>query len=133
VLRAVIDTHAIIWYLYADTRLSTVARTTIEQIASGGHQITFSSITLAEIVYLSERGRINIETLERLLAETNRNDALFVETPFDRRIAQTLKQVKRSSVPELPDRIIAATAVYWELSIISRDSKIQLSGLSTIW
>jgi predicted nucleic acid-binding protein len=72
-------------------------------------------------------------TLERLLKEINGNKALFVEVPFDRIIAQTLRQVKRSQIPDLPDRIIAATAVHLNLPIISRDRKILLSGLNTIW
>ena len=57
-LRAMADTHAIIWYLFADPRLSDKARTTIEEAAVEGDQIALSSITLAEIVYLSEKGRI---------------------------------------------------------------------------
>ena len=57
-LRAVADTHAVIWYIFGDARLSVTARNTIEQIAAEGNQVAFSSITLAEIVYLSERGRI---------------------------------------------------------------------------
>ena len=68
-LRAVADTDAAIWYIFADSRLSVTARTTIEDIAALGNQVAFSSITLAEIVYLSERGRINSATLELLLRE----------------------------------------------------------------
>jgi hypothetical protein len=45
-LRAVADTHAVIWYLFADERLSATARTMIEEAAAGGDQIVFSSITL---------------------------------------------------------------------------------------
>ncbi len=66
-LRAVADTHVVIWYIFADPRLSATARTTIEQIAALGNQVAFSSITLAEIVYLIERGRIDVTTLDRLL------------------------------------------------------------------
>ncbi|MEO6861209.1 MAG: PIN domain-containing protein [Microcoleus sp.] len=101
-LRAVADTHAVIWYIFADPRLSATARTTIEQIAIEGNQIGFSSITLAEIVYLSERGRINADTLDRLLAAVDSEDALLVEIPFERNIALTLRQVDRSQIPDLP-------------------------------
>lgn len=86
-LRAVADTHVVIWYIFADARLSTTARTTIEQIAAEGNQVAFSSITLAEIVYLSERGRINAATLERLLGVVDTENALLAEIPFDRNIA----------------------------------------------
>ncbi|MEG4577669.1 PIN domain-containing protein [Microcoleus sp. N3A4] len=95
--------------------------------------MAFSSITLAEIVYLSERGRINSTTLDLLLREVESDDALLVEIPFDRNIALTLRQVDRSQIPDLPDRIIAATALYLNLPVISRDRRIQLSSIDTIW
>jgi PIN domain nuclease of toxin-antitoxin system len=132
-LRAVADTHAVIWYIFADLRLSVTAKTTIEQIAAEGDQVAFSSITLAEIVYLSERGRINSNTLDRLLREVESDDAVLVEIPFDRNIALTLRQVDRSQIPDLPDRIIAATGLYLNVPVISRDRRIQLSTIATIW
>ena len=132
-LRAVADTHAVIWYIFADARLSVTARTTIEEIAAEGNQVAFSSITLAEIVYLSERGRINSATLDLLLREVESDDALLVEIPFDRNIALTLREVDRSQIPDLPDRIIAATALYLNVPVISRDRRIQLSSIDTIW
>jgi PIN domain nuclease of toxin-antitoxin system len=33
----------------------------------------------------------------------------------------------------MPDRIIAATAMHLGLPLISRDSKIQVSNVHTIW
>ncbi|WP_263419966.1 MULTISPECIES: type II toxin-antitoxin system VapC family toxin [unclassified Tolypothrix] len=65
-LRAVADTHTVIWYIFGDSRLSTTAKDMIEQIVSDGDQIAFASITLAEIVYLSEKGRISALTLGTL-------------------------------------------------------------------
>ncbi|MEG4233393.1 hypothetical protein QUA40_14950 [Microcoleus sp. Pol11C3] len=56
-----------------------------------------------------------------------------VEIPFDRNIAFTLRQVDRSQIPDLPDRIIAATALYLNVPVISRDRRIQLSSIDTIW
>jgi hypothetical protein len=81
-LRAVVDTHAIIWYIFGDTpkeslrerRLSITAQNAIAQIASDG-------------------------------------DAVLVEAPFNRDVANALRLVNRTEVPDLPDRIIAATAL----------------------
>ena len=95
--------------------------------------MAFSSITLAEIVYLSERGRINSTTLDLVLREVESDDAFLVEIPFDGNIALTLRQVDRSQIPDLPDRIIAATALYLNVPVISRDRRIQLSSIDTIW
>jgi PIN domain nuclease of toxin-antitoxin system len=133
VLRAVADTHAIIWYIFASERLSLTARNLIEQIAAEGNEVAFSSITLAEIVYLSERGRIHETTMERLLSAVDRENALLVEIPFDRHIAQALSRVERSQIPDLPDRMIAATALALNLPLISRDRRIHLSDIETIW
>ncbi len=84
-------------------------------------------------MYLSERGRIDAATLDRLLRAIDSENALLVEIPFDRNIAQALMRVERSQIPDLPDRIIAATALYLGLSLISRDRRIQLSDVNTIW
>jgi PIN domain nuclease of toxin-antitoxin system len=133
VLQAVADTHAVIWYVYADYRLSTTARTTIDNIASRGNQVGLSSITLAEIVYLCEKRRIAVDTLLRLLIALDQSDAVFTELPLNRNIISTMQSVERAQVPDLPDRIIAATALYCDLPLISRDRKIQLSDITTIW
>jgi hypothetical protein len=53
---AVADTHAAIWHLYADRRLSLTAKTFIERAAAIGVRIGISSITLAETLYLEEKG-----------------------------------------------------------------------------
>ncbi|MEH2359653.1 type II toxin-antitoxin system VapC family toxin [Nostoc sp.] len=87
-LRAVADTHVVIWYIFGDSRLSTTAQNTIAQIASSGDQVAFSSITLAEIVYLSEKGRISPLTLEHLLASVDTTDAVLPEVAFNRHIAE---------------------------------------------
>ena len=67
------------------------------------------------------------------MREVESDDALLVEIPFDRNIALTLRQVDRSQIPNLPDRIIAATALYLNVPVISRDRRIQLSSIDTIW
>jgi predicted nucleic acid-binding protein len=132
-LRAIVDTHAVIWYIFADSRLSVTAQATIEQIAADGDIVGFSSITLAEIIYLIEKSRIPSSTLTRLLGEVDRQDPVLVEIPFDRKIAQIMLSVDRTQIPDFPDRIIAATALYFGVPLISRDRKIQLSTVNTIW
>ncbi|MEO7838665.1 MAG: type II toxin-antitoxin system VapC family toxin [Anaerolineales bacterium] len=132
-IRAVTDTHALIWYLYDDKRLSAKARRFFDETAEEGGQIGFSAITLIEIVYLVERNRINPGTLELLLEVLESESSVLVELPVDRTVASALKGVSWESVPEMPDRIIAATALRLEVPVISRDRKIQSSVLKTIW
>jgi PIN domain nuclease of toxin-antitoxin system len=132
-IRAVTDTHTIIWYLYDDVRLSPTARTWIEDAAAAGDQIALSTITLAEIVYLIEKGRVSAAALTRLMTELDATDAVLVEIPFDRHIVRAMSLVARTEVPDLPDRIISATALHLGVPIISRDRRIQASGLRTVW
>ena len=132
-ISAVTDTHALIWYLYDDKRLSAKARRFFDEIAEEGGQIGFSAITLIEIVYLVERNRINPNTLELLLEVLESESSVLVELPVDRTVASALKDISWESVPEMPDRIIAATALRLDVPVISRDRKIQSSVLKTIW
>lgn len=132
-IQAVADTHAILWYMFADSRLSHTAQRTMESIAANGEQIALSSITLAEIIYLSEKGRLHSDTLTRLLLALESVDPLFIEIPFDRHIAEAMTKVSRNEIPELPARIIAATGLHLGVPVITADRKIQNSMVSTIW
>lgn len=132
-IRAVADTHAIIWYLYDDARLSTAARTWFSSAAAAGEQIALSTIVLAEMVYLIEKGRIDAAALSRLTAALDMPDALLSEVPLHRDIIQEMMRVPRLDVPDLPDRIIAATALYLGVPIISRDRQIRAANLATVW
>jgi PIN domain nuclease of toxin-antitoxin system len=132
-ISGVADTHALIWYLYDDKRLSAKARRFFDETAEKGGQIGFSAISLIEIVYLIERERINPDTLDLLLEVLGTEGSVLVELPVDNTIASALKEVSWDSVPDMPDRIIAATALRLDVPVISRDRKIQASKLKTIW
>ena len=132
-LRAIADTHTAIWYVFGDARLSAVARAAIEDAALAGEHIGVSSSTFAEIIYLQECRRVDLSTLARLLFELDRAGAVLIEVPFDRGVALALQLVDRTQVPDMPDRIIAATAVAARAPAISRDGRIRLSSVPTIW
>lgn len=132
-IRAVADTHSVLWFLYDDPRLSIAAKELMDAIDAAGDQIAVSSIALAEMIYLTERGRIAAEALERVLTALDKPDATLVDVPFDRTIAERMRQVERSQVPELPDRIVAATGLHLGVPVISRDLKIRSSIVATVW
>jgi predicted nucleic acid-binding protein len=113
--------------------LSSSARSYIDQTTFDGDSIAISTITFAEIIYLSERDRIPAETLPELLKLVDSETSVWVEVPFSRTIANAMQRVVRSQVPELADRMIAATALYQNSPVITRDHKIRASNLKTIW
>ena len=53
--------------------------------------------------------------------------------PLDRTVADALQLVSRLEVPDLQDRIVAATAVALRAPLISRDRKIRASQVHTLW
>ena len=132
-IHAVADTHALIWYAYADARLSPSALAAFEGAAAEGEQIGFSTISLVEMVYLVEKGRVQVEALDQLLAAIDNPDSVLVELPVDHEVAIAMQQISRDTVPDMPDRIIAATALQHKIPVISRDSQIRLSEVRTIW
>ena len=132
-IAAIADTHTVIWYIYSDTRLGKAAKNFIETTAQNGDQIGISSITLIEMVYLIEKGRIAAESLSRLANALDDSENVFREIPVDLKIARVLSQVDAGQVPDMPDRIVAATAVQYNVAVISRDGKIKLSSVQTIW
>jgi len=129
----VLDTHTILWFLSGDPMLSATARTFIMNASASGNDLAISSITLVEKVYLIEKGRIPASRFTQIIRMTRQSSQGLVEIPVDAEIARSLSKIDITKVPDMPDRTIAATALYLQVPIVSKDSKIQLSGLTTIW
>lgn len=130
---AVADTHALIWYLLDSPRLSALASAQFETCHTAGTQVGVSSISIVEIIYLAEKGRIPAATLPLLEERLSTRPTLLSILPLSHSIALAVEQVPRDQIPDLPDRIIAATALYQGVPLITRDKRIVLSSIETIW
>jgi PIN domain nuclease of toxin-antitoxin system len=133
VIAGVADTHTALWHLFDDKRLSTPAGDFIDLAAAGRHRIAVSSISLAEVVYLIEKNRLPPSAYNDLKLALADPDHVLKEAPFTVQIVDALRQVPRAAVPDMPDRIVAATAVYFGVPVISRDGRIRTSKLQTVW
>ena len=129
----VADTHALIWQLFKDGRRSQRVIDFFNESAAAGRQIAVSSISLVEIVYLVEKERIPSSAYEHVSIALAMPKKLFVEIPVSFEIANVLPHVSRAAVPDMPDRIIAATALYYNVPLLTRDGRIRASNLQTIW
>lgn len=127
----VTDTHTLVWALFGDARLSPAARAALT--VSGDSKVGASAISLAEIVYLEEKQRLASGTFARVAAALADPAGSLEEIPVDAAVIRAMTRVPRSSIPDLPDRIIAASAVHLGVPVISRDGKIRASELATIW
>ncbi len=132
-IAGVADTHTALWYLYDDARLSVAAGSFIDRAAADGRQIVVSSISLAEIIYLVEKNRLPADAYADLKTAIADPDHVFKEAPLTLAIVDAMRQVPRTDVPDMPDRIVAATGLYYGAVVISRDRRIRASNLQTVW
>src|SRR5262245_46268015 len=132
-IAGVADTHTAIWYLFDDKRLSAAAGDFIDQAAAASRRIVVSAISLAEIVYLVEKDRVPASVYSGLRTALADPDHVFMEAAFTVEIVDVMHKVSRVDIGDMPDRIVAATAVYFGVPVISRDGRIRASNLHTIW
>jgi len=132
-IAGVADTHTALWYLFGDSRLTATAKQFIDKAATARLTIALAPSSLAEVVYLVEKKRLlpsAYSDLRNALANPNH---VLEEAPFTADVVEAMRQVARDSVPDMPDRIVAATAVYFGVPVISRDGRIRASTVQTVW
>lgn len=81
-----------------------------------------------------ERYRLPEEAFDQLINALSDSGTGLEIAPLNLITAQTLRQIPRDIVPDMPDRIIAATALSLNLPLVTRDAQIQaLTNIQTIW
>jgi PIN domain nuclease of toxin-antitoxin system len=66
-------------------------------------------------------------------AATADPQAVLKYVPVDENIAMKMADIPRKDVPDLPDRVIAATGLFYAVPVLSRDGQIRSSIVRTIW
>ena len=69
-------------------------------------------VSLAEIVYLVEKNRLPESAYHDLKAVLQDTDYVIEEASFTAQIVEAMRPVSRAEVSDMPDRIVAATALY---------------------
>ena len=130
--RFIVDTHAVLWYLTADARLSSKAQAILRD---AGSRLFIPAIVVAESLYIIEHGKSAATSIQ--LWDFIRLSSNVSFCPLDEPI---LKQAETlTTIPEMHDRLIVATAVCLqdqsgESIVITKDATITGSGLvKTLW
>lgn len=124
-----LDTHAFIWYLdkSLNNKLSPKALKAIKE-AEDSYIVYLPIIVLMEVLYLIEKGRVNL-SFHRLLL--NLEESVNYETvPFDTRLLKIAETIKGL---EVHDRLILATAILTGSPLISNDKEIHAKGIKVVW
>jgi predicted nucleic acid-binding protein len=111
-----------LWYLFGDDRLSADAAAFVNEAAQARQNIAVSSITLAEIVYLVEKGRLPVAVYEDIKKALADPEHVFIEAVFTSEIVDAMRRVARAEVPDMPDRMIAATALHFNVPVMRANS-----------
>lgn len=104
-MKYVIDTHALIWFLEGNSRLGTNATAILSNADS---QLVIPATTLAEAVWIVERGRTSISSAKNLFSVVEA-DPRMVIYPLDKDVIE--KTISLSTINEMHDRQITATAL----------------------
>jgi len=122
---ALADTHALLWWLSDDPRLSEHAR---DVMATGDMPVRFSAASVWEAEIKAAAGKLVIrdDLLDALVADR------FIELPVAARHA-----VEAARLPLLHrdpfDRMIVAQARLERLAVITSDPKIADYGVDVLW
>lgn len=132
-IRFIVDTHALIWYLTGDPRLGKAAKTVFDDPNSF---LIIPLIALAEAAFIVEKKKCKVPDVATLLNRVN-GDLRFKIEGFDFDIFRT--SLTLTAIPEMHDRYIVATGLYLQslgdaVKILTKDNEIVISKLiPVVW
>jgi PIN domain nuclease of toxin-antitoxin system len=131
----ILDTHALVWFLEGNKRLSQSAKAVMEHIDS---EMVLPLIALAEATIIIERGRTTIPDVQPFLHAVYEDPRIEIYPltleVFDR--SQTPEGLK---IPELHDRFIVSTGLHLRdlghvVKMLTKDEAITDAGvLDVLW
>ncbi|MGH9751859.1 MAG: type II toxin-antitoxin system VapC family toxin [Blastocatellia bacterium] len=130
----VADTHTLIWFLINPARLSGAALAVLQAAEAASEPIYVATITIVELRYLVEKRTITEADFQFCLTTLKDPTTAPTAAMLDLAAAEMLAQIPRAVVPDMPDRIIAATALSLGLPLVTADAGIRkLTNITTIW
>lgn len=125
-----LDTHAWIWWVSGSRRLSKRAKAAIDDASRVG----VSAITCFEVAQLAARGRLVLDRDVELWLEQSLALPGFELVPLTPRIATRACALGPDFHKDSHDRMIVATALALDASLVTADQEIHAAGLvTTVW
>lgn len=92
-----------------------------------------SAIFLIETIYLLEKQSLPVTALQRPRSALHDPESGLRISSVDAGVTDALQNIFRDAVPDMPDRLIVATAAHFGVPLITRDRRIQSAGIETTW
>ena len=128
-MRYLLDSHAFLWFVLDDQRISKEARSIIED---SKNKIYFSAASAWEIAIKTKLARLKIKgEFESFIIEQLSTNSF---VPLSITISHSLYTERLPQIHKDPfDRIIIAQSKLEDLPLISKDKKIRKYKLAMIW
>ncbi len=128
-MRLLLDTHALLWWLTDDARLSATAR---EALADAANEVFVSAASAWEIATKQRLGKLHgvapvAQWFDRLLAEDG-----FVHLPIGHLHALRAGGYGWAHLDPF-DRLLTAQAEIEQLPLVTRDAALVEHGCRTFW
>jgi predicted nucleic acid-binding protein len=123
----VTDTQALVKFMMGKKVINERSHQAYRLADKGKNTIIIPAVVLMEVLYLFEKNRIDVGLLQTEDLFKSRNYQ-FEPLSFD--ILKTAAGI--DDIPELHDRLIAATAKYLDLPLITNDPEIRASSHVTV-
>ena len=128
-MKALLDTHAFLWWISDDPRLSEKAR---EIIADGRNELFFSAASGWEISIKAGLGRLEVpEDLQRFISDQLSRNAIQALPIY---LSHTLHTGSLPGHHRDPfDRILVSQAILEQIPLLSADPQISHYPVEVLW
>jgi PIN domain nuclease of toxin-antitoxin system len=129
----VLDTHALIWYLEGNRKLSAKVKAVMDDL---DNELILPIIALVEAAHIVERGRTSIPSVSDLLDGVNAAPHVELQELTWQVFEQSLTAI---SIPEIHDRLIVSAALYLQtqghtISLVTKDGTISTAAIvDVLW
>jgi PIN domain nuclease of toxin-antitoxin system len=129
----VLDTHALVWWIWDSKRLSRRAAASITSALREG-PVAVSAMSVFEIATAVRRGRMSFAIpVDQVLDDLRLLPELHFE-PVSHEIARRAGGLGESAPGDPADRMIAATAITLRARLVTADRKLgRIPELETVW
>lgn len=115
----VTDTQALVKFMLGKKVIDDVCHQAFLDADRGENTIIIPAVVLMEVLYLFEKNRISVDLIQTEALMQSKN---YQFEPLSLEILKAASEI--DDIPELHDRLIAATARYLDLPLITNDPVI---------